>query len=124
MPLITPTPATLKKYGLSLEEWQAMADAQEHKCFVCQREPTKGRLHIDHDHVFMWRYMPPDERKLFVRGLLCFICNKHHLGRSMTVEKAAKIIEYLQAYLARKPKEIPVAVKPKKKKKIKKGKAK
>jgi Recombination endonuclease VII len=124
MPLITPTPATLKKYGLSLEEWQAMADAQDHKCFVCQQEPKKGRLNCDHEHVFRWKWMKPEERKLFCRGLLCYTCNYHHLGRSMTIAKAQRIIEYLQAYLARRPTEIPVAVKPKKKKKIKKGKAK
>lgn len=124
MPLITPTPATLKKYGLSLEEWQAMADAQEHKCFVCQQEPKQGRLHVDHEHIKMWKFMKAEERKLFVRGLLCMFCNYRLLGRGMTIEKASKIVEYLQGYSKRRPAEIPVAVKPKKKKKIKKGKAK
>lgn len=103
MPLLTPSLATLKKYGLSLEEWQAMADAQGHACYVCHQVPTKGRLCIDHEHVKNWKKMPPERRKLFVRGLLCFRCNTTYVGRSITVERSRRVTQYLEAYEARKP---------------------
>jgi hypothetical protein len=49
--LTQPSSQTLKRYGLSLTEWKALADKQKHACFVCEKEPTKGRLCIDHEHV-------------------------------------------------------------------------
>lgn len=100
--LIQPTPATLKKYGLSVEEWRAMADSQKHACFVCKQEPKKGRLHIDHEHVKKWKKLPPEERKKAVRGLLCFRCNTVFLGRGMTVERSRNVTEYLENYDKRK----------------------
>lgn len=101
MTLLTPKPATLKKYGLSLTDWQAMADEQSHACFVCRQQPTQGRLCIDHDHVRGWKRMPPDQRKRYVRGLLCFRCNTTFVGRGVTVERARGVVAYLQRYQAR-----------------------
>jgi hypothetical protein len=101
--LITPTKQTLKRYGLSLEEWQAMADEQNHACYVCCVPPKKGRLCIDHQHVRGWKKMPPEKRKLYVRGLLCFLCNTQYLGRGITIAKAHKIVEYLERFNARMP---------------------
>lgn len=96
--LLTPSPQTLKKYGLSEEEWRGMADKQGHVCFVCRLPPKKGRLHIDHDHVKGWKAMPPEKRKLHVRGLLCFWCNTRLLGRSINVEKAKNVLLYLEEH--------------------------
>lgn len=103
MPLLTPSAPTLKKYGLTLEAWQAMADAQGHACYVCRQEPTRGRLCIDHDHVKGWAKMPPERRCMYVRGLLCFRCNTTYVGRSITVERAQRVVSYLENYEARKP---------------------
>ena len=105
--LLEPKPATLKKYGLSLEEWRAMADAQGHRCWVCQQEPTKGRLCIDHVHVKGWKKMPPEQRKLYVRGLLCFRCNTTFVGRGVTVERSRRVTLYLEAYETRRPPDPP-----------------
>ena len=34
-----------------------------------------GSWHVDHEHVDGWEEMPPEKRKLYVRGLLCNGCN-------------------------------------------------
>jgi hypothetical protein len=51
-----------RKYGISLEQYEAMLVSQGGGCGICGRTPS-GRisLHVDHDH-----------RTGRVRGLLCF----------------------------------------------------
>jgi hypothetical protein len=56
-------PANLRnRYGLTLETWGRMAEAQDGRCAVCGCEPD--RLDIDHCHATGR-----------VRGLLCRRCN-------------------------------------------------
>lgn len=98
-----PTPATLKKYGLSEDEWRAMAIAQDWKCFICRKTPSTGRLCVDHEHVKGWKKMPPERRKLYVRGLLCWTCNHYYVGRGIDVEKATRVVQYLEEYAIRRP---------------------
>jgi hypothetical protein len=54
-----------RKYGLSLEQYEAILAQQGGGCGICGRPPS-GRisLHVDHDH-----------RSGRIRGLLCFVCN-------------------------------------------------
>lgn len=52
---------TLKRYGLSLGEYEKMAEAQGFRCAICDCEAT---LCVDHDH---------DSGR--IRGLLCRNCN-------------------------------------------------
>lgn len=94
----TPSIATLKKYGLSEAEWRVILDSQGGVCFVCQKEPTKGRLCIDHEHVKLWKKMPPEKRKLYVRGLLCWVCNHYYLGRGISIPKAHRVALYLEQF--------------------------
>lgn len=47
--------------------------------------------------------MPPEKRKLYIRGLLCFWCNKTYVGRAITVKKAERVLEYLKQFEERKP---------------------
>lgn len=98
LPLAVPKPPTLKRYGLSEAEWRLMADEQLEACFVCKQKPMKGRLCIDHEHVKGWKQMPPDQRKLYVRGLLCFRCNTTFVGRGVTIERSQNVVLYLQQY--------------------------
>ncbi len=79
-----------------------MADEQGEACFVCKQKPMKGRLCIDHEHAKGWKKMPPDERKLYVRGLLCFRCNTTFVGRGVTIERAQRVALYLEKYEAKK----------------------
>lgn len=53
------------KYGITIEEFEAMLDAQGGACAVCRSHPEHRDLCVDHDH---------DTGK--VRGLLCDLCNR------------------------------------------------
>lgn len=97
----TPSKATLKKYGLEENEWRAILESQNGVCFVCEKEPSKGRLCIDHEHAKGWKKMPPEKRKLYVRGLLCWVCNHYYLGRGINIPKAKNVVRYLEQYEAR-----------------------
>ena len=54
-----------KRYGLTLDEFNAMASAQDDMCAICHKpELMKGYLSVDHDHTTGK-----------IRGLLCRSCN-------------------------------------------------
>ena len=54
-----------KKYGITLEAFNAMLQAQNRKCLGCEEALQPGRYtHVDHDHATGR-----------VRGLLCHFCN-------------------------------------------------
>ena len=57
----------IKKYGITIEDWQAMFEAQLGCCLICgtHQSKLKKRLSIDHNH---------GTGK--VRGLLCNNCNR------------------------------------------------
>jgi hypothetical protein len=99
MKLKEPSAQTLKKYGLSLPEWARMAERQKHSCAVCGKLPSSGRLHIDHEHVKGWKKMAPENRRMYVRGLLCWTCNRFYCARGISIEKAMKVADYLKSYL-------------------------
>jgi len=90
-----PTTTTLKKYGLSLEEWWHILEDQKCVCPICEKEPSTGRFVIDHKHVRGWKKMEPEERKKYVRGITCWFCNRYLLIRGMSIQKAENIITYL-----------------------------
>ena len=74
---------TLKrKYGISLDEYYQMLEAQDNKCAICPTNITDlGSAHVDHDH---------ETGK--VRGLLCDCCNiglGHFRDNSNTLYSAA-----------------------------------
>ena len=62
-----------KKYGLSLDEYDAMLEQQGGGCAICGKEPSPNkRLSVDHDHKCC-----PGETTCgnCIRGLLCITCN-------------------------------------------------
>ena len=95
-----PSKPTLRRYGLSLEEWQEMYDRQDGKCPICLK--TMVRANVDHFHVKNWSKMPPEERKQYIRGLICFQDNYRLLGRGMTSERLYRAAQYLEEYEKRK----------------------
>lgn len=111
-----PTKQTLKRYGLSLEEWRILFEKQGRVCAICKQEPTTGRTVVDHDHVKGWKKMPPEHRKLFVRGICCWWCNSTYLGRGINVEKAKNVVTYLEDYQARKQEALKIVQQAKEKK--------
>jgi Recombination endonuclease VII len=73
------------KYGITLAEYDALLQAQNGRCAVCETKPTQKILHVDHDHV-------TGE----LRGLLCSACNTA-LG---LLNDDPKRIRALAAYVA------------------------
>jgi hypothetical protein len=99
---LQPTSApTLKKYGLSLAEWSALAARQGGVCAICRKLPTTGRLVIDHLHAKGWKKMEPDRRKTYVRGLLCWFCNYYLVRKGVTPARAHGAGNYLTAFALR-----------------------
>lgn len=92
----SPSKNTLKRYGLSLEEWMAMYNLYDGACHIC-KVSTK-RLCVDHEHIRGWKFLLPDERKKYVRGLLCYTCNNRLLTRGVTIVKLRGAIEYLERW--------------------------
>ena len=97
-----PMPATLRRYGLTAEEWKAILRLQGGVCAICRRMPASGRLVTDHVHVRGWKKMPPEQRKAFVRGVVCFMCNGKCVNKHMTLTKAMNVLAYFEAYEQRK----------------------
>jgi len=97
-----PSKATLTKYGLDVEEWWRIFREQGEVCLVCRRQSASGRYVVDHEHVPRWKKMTSQYRRWFVRGILCSFCNSHCVGRFMTLEKAKRVVEYLERYAIRK----------------------
>ena len=81
-----------RRYGLSVEQYEALLDHQGGRCAVCGvQECVSGRrFAVDHDH-----------ESLEIRGLLCLNCNsligkleKSPEGPQVT---AANVFTYLQS---------------------------
>ena len=85
------------RYGIELEEWQAILDRQGGGCAGCLRsEAEVGRLFVDHDHGCC-----PGGRSCgrCVRGLLCRACNTA-LG---LVGEDEAVLRSMRAYVKRAP---------------------
>lgn len=73
-------------YGIKLSDYDAMLEAQGHKCAICGQDETrfKKKLVIDHDH-------STGE----VRQLLCNMCN-HGIGNFKDdIDLMANAIKYI-----------------------------
>lgn len=84
----------LKKYGLTLEQYDALLEAQGGVCAVCledRRDRMGRRLHVDHDH-----------ETGRVRGLLCMRCN-NAIGQA---GESAATLRALADYLEGSPKSL------------------
>ena len=87
--------ALMKKYGITKEDYESLAEAQNHCCAICNKhvsensiDPRTGncmRLAVDHNH---------DTGK--IRGLLCNQCNRF-IGMAMdSVEILKNAIIYIE----------------------------
>jgi hypothetical protein len=76
----------IKKYGIDVEDWARLFNAQDGRCAICTRKLDGGfHTHVDHDH---------ETKK--IRGLLCHGCNTSigHLAESPDILRRA--IVYLE----------------------------
>lgn len=58
----------LRRYGLTIAEWDELLKAQGGRCAICRTDRAGGgddRWHVDHDHATGQ-----------IRGLLCNSCNQ------------------------------------------------
>lgn len=99
----TASKATLKKYGLSQEEWQALYYKFDGCCWICGRS-LEGKLAcVDHEHVKGFKKMSPEEKKKHLRGILCYQDNKLVVSRVVTPERLRKAAKYLEEHEKRMP---------------------
>jgi len=77
------------RYGLSIEDYEAMNTKQNGLCAICNGPPTGrwDRLHVDHSHT---------TNK--VRKLLCFHCNAMLGNAKDSLATLTAAIEYLKLY--------------------------
>ncbi len=91
------TEKTVKKYGLTLLEWLYLLEAQGWACAVCRRW-RKMTMNTDHEHVRGWAKMPPEQKRRYVRGVLCTHCNYRVVHSRLTAAEAQRIADYLRLY--------------------------
>jgi hypothetical protein len=74
-----------RKYGITLEDYEATLEAQGGGCKICGDPPPEGgSLHVDHDHVTGK-----------IRGLLCFRCNNAIGDLRDDVDLIYRMLDYL-----------------------------
>jgi hypothetical protein len=98
-----PTPATLKKFGITLNEWKEIVSSQGYRCPICTNVLEK-RTNIDHFHVRHWTKMKSENRKLYIRGVVDWFCNRYYLGRAINIKRARNMVTYLESFEKRMPK--------------------
>jgi hypothetical protein len=73
-----------RTFGLSLDDYEVLLEAQVGACAICRRKPLAGTsLHVDHDH-----------NTGHVRGLLCFRCNGGLGQFDESIESLAVALDY------------------------------
>lgn len=83
------------RYGISIEEYDALKKKQDNKCAICGETNSNGwELSVDHDH----KCCPgPKSCGKCVRGLLCFKCNSGLGNFTDSEEKLSAALTYLQS---------------------------
>jgi hypothetical protein len=77
----------VKKYGMTLADYDRLLESQVGGCALCGRKPGRTPLHVDHDHTTGR-----------IRGILCHQCN-WYLG---VIEQDRTILWRIMEYLGRK----------------------
>lgn len=76
----------LKKYGITLADYNDILNAQNGRCAICLCKPRTKNLAVDHNH-------GTGE----VRGLLCYRCNHGLLGHAHDSEEMLeRALEYVR----------------------------
>lgn len=79
----------LKRYGMTVDDYDEMLEAQGGVCAVCGRTNGSKRLAVDHNH-----------ETGEVRALLCDVCN-HTLGKvHEDIEWLMRMVKYLEEHNA------------------------
>lgn len=97
-----PSAQTLRKYGMSSDEWLQLLADQGWRCPICLRDAGKLRLNTDHEHVRGFDKMPDREKKQYTRGILCAYCNFRRVHSTMSAELYQRCADYVRRYEERK----------------------
>jgi hypothetical protein len=77
-----------RRFGISLDDYAELFEAQGGGCAICGRPPADGKsLHVDHQH-----------ESGTVRGLLCFTCNGALGMLNEDEEVLARAFDYVSAH--------------------------
>lgn len=84
-PRIAQSAVLKQSFGITLDEYDEMLDAQGGTCAICKRVPLTTRRHaVDHDH-----------ESGIIRGLLCGVCNTGLGLFHSDAERMMAAIDYL-----------------------------
>ena len=88
------TERVLSKYGLSIDSYMEIFNAQNGVCKICKNPELNGkRLSVDHDHACCSGVKSCGQ---CIRGLLCSRCNKTLGMVEDNVEYLQSMIDYLK----------------------------
>lgn len=91
-------------YGLTLSEWSTMLLCQNEVCQICKTMPKSGILCVDHIHIKGFKTMTPEQKRPYIRALLCFMCNTSLKSFEKTTDGQRNrrhlegVYEYFQKY--------------------------
>ena len=74
----------LRTYGITLLEFNQTLKEQGGVCAICKK--AHPRMCLDHIHVKGFKTMKSEDKKKYVRGILCFLCNTGLKGFEKTVD--------------------------------------
>ena len=82
-------------YGITIEEWNDMYDKQLGLCACCGKKLKNP--HIDHEHLPGYSTMPPEQKRKYIRGLVCMPCNRFLICKN-NWQTIQDVYEYLERY--------------------------
>ena len=63
-------------YGIREHEFVSILEAQGGVCFITGKPKVNLNLNVDHQHIRGFKAMPPEQKRLYVRGVLHHQANR------------------------------------------------
>lgn len=82
--------ALKKLYGLTIEQYNELLSRQNHRCAICERHQDEFKIRFAVDHIH--------SGEGWIRGLLCYTCNRHVVGRHTDPDLFRKAADYLDQH--------------------------
>lgn len=83
-----------KRFGITLEEYRAMSEAQGHKCAICEQPETS----VDKNGAELFMAVDHCHKTGKIRALLCAACNKSLGGFKDNPSLLRKAAEYVERH--------------------------